>query len=182
MSSKMDGPRRGTLRGVIEKRRTLRLVLTPLHPCPHFPVSQLSVIGLPRLLWLSLQIHPDEILPLPLALTPSCSEPLPPSIFQQKGRCNCWAALRLNYLERYISGCFSSRWLPVFKLPVSSLLACCTLQRLSNSPSKSMNPKLTRVVAAFPITSLSLSFSLCVSPPPPSHSTHCAAEIIKKHL
>lgn len=67
------------MRGVIEKRRTLRLVLTPLHPCPHFPVSQLSVIGLPRLLWLSLQIHPDEILPLPLALTPSCSEPLPPS-------------------------------------------------------------------------------------------------------
>lgn len=90
LSSKMDGPRRGTLRGVIEKHRTLGFVLTPLHLCPHFPVPQLSVIGLPRLLWLSLQIHLGDILPLPLALIRSCSEPLPASIFQQKGFCNWW--------------------------------------------------------------------------------------------
>lgn len=72
------------MRGVIEKRRTLRLVLTPLHPCPHFPVSQLSVIGLPRLLWLSLQIHPDEILPLPLALLLHVASLFLPPSFSKK--------------------------------------------------------------------------------------------------
>lgn len=83
LSSKMDGPRRGTLRGVIEKRRTLGFVLTPLHPSLHFPVSQFSVIGHPRLLWLSPQIHLCEMLPLPL--TCSCSKPFPASAFQKKG-------------------------------------------------------------------------------------------------
>lgn len=112
LSSKMDGPRRGTLRGVIEKCHALRFVLTLLHPCPHFTVSHLSVIGLPRLLWLCLQILLCEILSLPLSLIPTCSEPLG-SVFYQKGLCNWWANFPLNYLERCTSGC-SSRWLPVF--------------------------------------------------------------------
>lgn len=109
LSSEMDGPRRGTLRGVIEKCRTLGFVLTPLHPCPHFPVSPLS--GFPRLFWLSLQIRLGDILPLPFALIRSCREPLPAPIFQQKGLCNWWAALHLNYLERYVSGSCNSRCL-----------------------------------------------------------------------
>lgn len=152
LSSKMDGPRRGTLRGVIEKRRTLGFVLTPLHPCPHCPVFQFSVIGLPRLLCVFPSNSPRWSLAPPtrtysfMCRASSCPHLSAKKDFVIGG----WAAPYLNYLERCISGCCRSRWLPVFKLPVSSLLACCTLQRLSNSPTKSMNPKLTRPLAASP--------------------------------
>lgn len=159
LSSKMDGLRRGTWGMSKRNAAQLDFVLTPLHPLLHtFPIFWLSVIGLPCLCQLYLQIRPNEICPtvvhpsFPIygsfvLWVPSVFSPLPLCLFQQKDVLiggQCFALIIRKGAYSAAEGFPLSKFLFLHYQPV--VIYNITLIRRA----KSMNLKLTRSATIFP--------------------------------